>query len=176
MYEGLSTPYKEKRKRLSPTKIVILVFVALLVAAAIGYCVFWRLRVDAVFDKFYNENNPEYITWVDEPFILQFVGYVSIQRRDGDVIVGINPDIFTDELTDYHVLIVYKRTSDENGDFSYSQGVQLDEDWRAYASNTAPGIDVQALVDEHRAEIQDLFDEVYRRWGYKLPLDSAGGS
>ncbi|MDR1329093.1 MAG: hypothetical protein LBK23_05795 [Oscillospiraceae bacterium] len=183
MYEGLGIRFTKERKKLSRKAIVIIVIAGVLVAIALGYVAFWNSRVHAVFDKFYSADTfishdpreyptgTKYVTYVDKPFILEFVGFASIETSDGDVSVFMNPNILTGALDNFYVMIEYKRTSDANGDFGYLQGIDLNKDWNAYALETAPGIDVQALVNEHRAELEEMFEEIYDRWGYRLPSD-----
>jgi hypothetical protein len=199
MYEGLSTPYKEKRKRLSPTKIVILALAALLVVSAVGYYIFWRTRISAPFGKFYGEDyglslfmtgkSPTgYVVNVVEPFVLEIgvtIGYVSIETIDQKYQVWFNLDALTDEIVDWIVSIEIEPLEYNGGVWYRGVGFQVDKNWRAYTyppdisgfnkdGKSPEGKTAQEYADEHRAEIQKLFDEIERRWGYKFPPESSG--
>jgi hypothetical protein len=178
-----------KRKSLTPTKIILIAVACVLVVSIAGYCVFWEAKVSSVFDKFDNnytatptspehkKNSTEYTVTVVKPDITKFVGYVSIKIIDdesNEYEVWMNPDAITNEIIDWNIIIDIV-----NNDKLYNtKGFRVDDDWRASpypqgnsgfeSGDESP----QEYANKYRAEIQNLFDEIERRWGYKLPLDT----
>ncbi|MDR1329285.1 MAG: hypothetical protein LBK23_06760 [Oscillospiraceae bacterium] len=190
MYEGLGIRFKKERKKLSRKAIVIIAVAGALVLSALGYVVFWNTKISAPFDKFYGEDyglglfmtrkSPTgYVVNVVKPYILDIgesVGYVSIEKIDRKFSLWFNLDALTNEVVDWAVGIELEPKSTEEDYMNYMRrvmGLKLDRSWKSYPeySGLKEG-KTQPYADKYRAEIQELFDEVYRRWGYKFPTES----
>jgi hypothetical protein len=203
MYEGLGIRFTKERKKLSRKAIVIIVIAGVLVASALGYVAFWNIKISAPFDKFYGDDTVTfdyagaiakpasgYKVSVLKPFILEFgasIGYVSIETVDDKYMIWFHLDALTDDIFDWIISIEIDPIEYNGTIWSRSVGFQLDKDWRAYYNinsenpsltngKTAEGKTVQEYADENRAEIQKIFDEIERRWGYEFPPALSDGA
>jgi hypothetical protein len=193
MYEGLGIRFTKERKKLTPKAIVSIVITGVLVVSFIGYAVFWNIKISAPFRKFYGEDTVTdfttagktptgYSVMVTKPFFLEFgvsIGYVSIKTIDEKYMVWFYLDALTDEIVDW-IISVEIEPIEYNGIIrERSVGFQLDKDWRVCYTNpenpsltngkTSEGKTAQEYADENRAELQKMFDEIERRWGYEFP-------
>ncbi|MDR1329094.1 MAG: hypothetical protein LBK23_05800 [Oscillospiraceae bacterium] len=195
MYEGLGIRFTKERKKLTPKAIVAIVIAGVLVVSFIGYAVFWNTKISAPFDKFYGGDTMTfdhagaiakpasgYKVFVLKPFFLEFgvsIGYVSMETADGKYMVWFYLDALTDEIVDW-IISVEIEPIEYNGIIrERSVGFQLDKDWRVCYINpenpsltngkTAEGKTAQEYADENHAELQKMFDEIKRRWGYEFP-------